>query len=302
VGLGSATTGVSGVATLATPFDTTGLGDRTIGFRVLHPTGGPPGAHRHSQSTSGCADLVILRADPLPDGTLSYTQGYYGSSPEGEALVESLVDAETCEAISSALVAVGVAGATECSDESSRAALAYLLTGPVGPGPERPSGFLPSGFAPGQNLAAQLVALLLNLRLGVVLGEDEHPLAGGYLLNLDPVLDLVGGVAAGYVDPLLATGGPLGSCTDAAPLDGVCDAGTALLSPLGEKVAELDAAGTTVDDLVAAALALLVSGAESIELHGVPLGRGDLTGLLGLANESYDEGDPTGFVTAFDAD
>ncbi len=302
VGLGSASTNASGVATLATPFDTTGLGGRTVGFRVLHPTGGPPGPHRYAQSTSECTDLVITHADPLPDGAVGYTQGYFGSSPEGEALVASLVDAETCLAITTALEATGVPGATDCSDAEARAALAFLLTGPVGPGPERPRGFLPSGFAPGQNLVAQLVALLLNLELGAVLPDGEQPLAGAWFLNVDPILDLVDGVPAGWVDPIVRTGGALGSCVDAAPADSRCDGGSVLLSALGQKAAALDAAGTTVDDVVAAAFALLVGGADAVELRGVPLERGELTGLLGLLNESYDEGDPTGFVTAFDAD
>ena len=301
-GLGHATTNAAGVATLATPFDTTGLGGSTIGFRVLHPTGGPSGPHRWAQSTSECANLEITRGDPFPDGTLSYTQGYYGSSPDGEASVESLLDADTCEAIASALGSLDVAPATDCTEQGSRAALAYLLTGPVGPGPERPRGFLPSGFAPGHNLVAQLATLLLNLNYGAIAAEGEYPLEGGYYLNVDAVQDLVDGAPAGWVDPILATGGELGTCVDASPLDDVCDGGTVTFSGVGEEAAALDAAGTTVDELVAAAFAFLGSGLATTDLHGVDLDAGDLTALIGLVNESYDEGEPTGFVAAFDAD
>jgi len=53
---------------------------------------------------------------------------------------------------------------------------------------------------------------------------------------------------------------------------------------------------------VAATLGFLGSCLGSTDLHGVHLDAGDLTALLGLVNESYDEGNPTGFVTAFDAD
>ena len=87
-----------------------------------------------------------------------------------------------------------------------------------------------------------------------------------------------------------------------APADDVCDAGTLVLTPLGEKVLSLDEAGTTVSEIVAAAEVLLVSGNETVEVNGVTLTSGELTKLEGLINESYDEGEPTGFVTAYDAD
>ena len=45
-----------------------------------------------------------------------------------------------------------------------------------------------------------------------------------------------------------------------------------------------------------------MSGDASVDVNGVPLTRGDLTGILGLINESYDAGAISGFVTAFDAD
>lgn len=37
-------------------------------------------------------------------------------------------------------------------------------------------------------------------------------------------------------------------------------------------------------------------------VNGVSLTKGDLTQILGLINESFDEGAATGFVTAYDAD
>jgi len=259
-------------------------------------------AHPCGRVYFGALNLEITRGDPLPDGTLSYTQGYYGSSPEGEARVASLLDAPVCEDVASALGSIGIGLEADCSDAGSRAALAYLLTGPVGSGPERPRGFLPAGFAAGDNLVAQLVTVLLNLNYAAVAGEEEHPLERGYFLNVDPVLDLVDGAPAGWVDPVLTTGGALGACADASPLDGVCDDATLLLSGLGVRAAALDAAGTTVHELVAAAFEFLATGLASPEVHGVELAAGDLTALLGLVNESYDEGEPTGFVTAFDAD
>jgi hypothetical protein len=66
-------------------FDTTGLGGQTLGFRVHYVT--PGGRDAPGTSSSDCADITITReADPLPDDTLSYTQGFYGASPIGEDL------------------------------------------------------------------------------------------------------------------------------------------------------------------------------------------------------------------------
>src|SRR4030095_6116957 len=65
--------------------------------------------------------------------------------------------------------------------------------------------------------------------------------------------------------------------------DRVCDAAPTLTA-LGSKVAALDAApgGTTVQQILDAADSLIASGDETIVAHGVTLGRGDLTCILGL--------------------
>ena len=57
-----------------------------------------------------------------------------------------------------------------------------------------------------------------------------------------------------------------------------------------------------MQEILDAADSLISSGDPSITVNGVLLTRDDVTDILGLINESYDEGDPTGFVTAFDAD
>ncbi len=54
--------------------------------------------------------------------------------------------------------------------------------------------------------------------------------------------------------------------------------------------------------MLAAADSLLLSGDEDILVNHVILTQVDMTEILSLINESYDEGIPTGFVTAFDAD
>ncbi len=120
----------------------------------------------------------------------------------------------------------------------------------------------------------------------------------------------MGGVPSVIIfDPIITTGGELGACDDIAPADGECDGGTVALTALGEKVEDLDEttsgsepAGTTVQEILDAADDLLDSGPDPQNVNGAMLSAGDLTGILGLINESYDEGDPTGFVTAFDAD
>lgn len=279
-------------------FDTTGLGGTTIGFRTHFPAAG--GSHQPGQSASECADLVVLAAgDPLPDGTTSFTQGFYGSSPMGESVVALLIDEATCDEINVILGDLGEGLAIDCATAQGRAALAAFLTGEVGPGSD--DGFLPSGFGPGQNLAAQKITLLLNLNLGVVLEAPAVPILSGYFLNVDVVQDWVNGVPGAYLDPVFANPELYDVCDD-VDADMICDPGTLDLSPLGEAVADLDGAGTTVADILAAADALLASGDASIAVNGVILTRGDVTKILGLINESYDEGSPTGFVTAFDAD
>ena len=67
----------------------------------------------------------------------------------------------------------------------------------------------------------------------------------------------------------------------------------------GRKVENLDIAGTTVQD---AAGSLITNGNADIMVNGETLTRGAVTDILGLINQSYDEGNPIGFVTALDAD
>jgi hypothetical protein len=279
-------------------FDTTGLGGQTIGFRAHHPATG--NGHGDSQTMSNCYDLeIILALDPLPDGTTSYTQGFYGASPIGEAVVEHLMDETICSSINYILENAGVSG----TPYGCYSTLPLMLTGTVGPG--RDSGFLPSGFLPGQNMAAQMITLLLNLNLTYVLPADAFPLLGDYYINIDVVEDLFGNPPLPsdpptFVDPVLNIS-ELGSCID-ADADGACDANSETLTSLGNKVTDLDAAGTTVEDILNAAFNLLQSGALTIDVNGVTLTKGDLTQILGLVNESFDEGLATGFITAYDAD
>jgi hypothetical protein len=141
------------------------------------------------------------------------------------------------------------------------------------------------------------------------LNQDEPALESGFYINIDPVVDLVEGVPNGTIDPIITTNGELGSCTDSEP-DGVCDDGTVELTLLGEKVTDLDDAGTTVGDILIGADALLASAGgdltnfESLteDVNGVTLSWDEMTDILGLINESFDKGVPTGFVTATDVD
>ncbi len=282
----------------STSFSTAGLGGQTIGFRAHHPNSGGP--HGDSESKSDCFDLeIILALDPLPDGTTSYTQGFFGASPVGEAVVRYLMDEPTCGHINDILQQSGVQG----TPYSCYIDLPLLLTGTVGPGKD--NGFLPSGYSPGQNMAAQMITLMLNMNLAKILPDGAFPIYGSYYINIDVVEDLFGAppipsIPPTYIDPILKNPA-LGSCTD-VDADMVCDSGTIILSSLGSKVTALDAAGTTVQDILDAADTLLASGGTEVLVNGVILTKGDLTQILGLINESFDEGVPTGFVTAFDAD
>lgn len=289
-----------GSGKFSTAFSTTGLAGQTIGFRVHHPA--TAGSHGDSEAKSDCFDLqIILALDPLPDGTTSYTQGFYGASPDGEAVVGYLMDETTCARINYILEKSGVVGTPfECYS-----ALPLLLTGTVGAG--RDNGFLPSGFVPGQNLAAQMITLLLNLNLATGLPAGAIAMNGSYFINIDVVEDLFGNpplpsLPPTYVDPVLNIT-ELGACTD-LNTDGACDAGTVTLTSLGAKVAALDAAaaGTTMQNILDAGFSLLTWGSASVDVNGVTLTKGDLTQILGLINESFDEGVATGFVTAYDAD
>jgi hypothetical protein len=290
----------NGSGNFSTLFSTMGLGGQTIGFRAHHPA--TAGSHGDSETKSDCFDLqIILALDPLPDGTRSYTQGFYGASPVGEGVVENLIDETTCVRINYILEKAEVVGTPFECDNS----LPLFLTGTVGPG--RDNGFLPSGFLPGQNLAAQMITLLLNLNLANVLPAGAIPMNGSHYLNINVVEDLFGdpplpSVPPTYVDPVLNIS-ELGSCTDLNS-DNACDDGTVTLTNLGSKVAALDAAasGTTVQNILDAAVSLLTSGSASVTVNGVSLTKGDLTQIVGLINESFDEGIVNGFVTAYDAD
>jgi hypothetical protein len=290
----------NGSGQFTTNFNTTGLGGQIIGFRAHHPA--TAGSHGDSQTMSNCFNLLIIQVrDPLPDGSTSYTQGFYGASPIGEAVVEHLMDETTCASINYILEKVGVAG----TPYDCYSTLPLMLTGTVGPG--RDNGFLPSGFLPGQNIAAQMITLLLNLNLAYALPAGAIPINGNHFINIDVVEDLFGdppspSVPATYVDPVLNIA-ELGVCAD-LDADDACDAGTITLTSLGSKVTALDAApaGTTVQNILDAAVSLLTSGNVSIVVNGVTLTKGELTQILGLINESFDEGVATGFVTAFDED
>ena len=193
----------------------------------------------------------------------------------------------------------------DCSDAGYRGDLADFLVGEVGNvGGNNDGGFLPSGFNQ-YNLAAQTITLLLNLNLAAVLTGDDIPILESYFINIDPVTDLVGGVAGATYDPVATTGGKLGSCT----VSGTECTDVPVLSDLGMKVEALDmvAGGTTVGDILAAALVLLLTDTDPQTINGESCTEGDLKSIVGLINEAFDEDDSTGvditgFVTGFDAD
>jgi hypothetical protein len=287
-------------------FDTTGLGGETLGFRVHYVT--PGGMDAPGTTSSDCADLTITLGDPLPDDTLSYTQGFYGASPIGEDLVDQLIDESTCEAIREILNASGfddtaiAGGAIDCSVADDRDLVALFLTGTVGPGED--DGFLPAGNpsvnGPGLNLAAQKITLLLNLNLAAL---AEIPILSSYFINIDLVQDIVDGAPGPIVDPVFRNPDLYDFCVDTIP-DGedICDPGTLVLSALGDLAQALDDAGTTVEDVCDAAVAMIIDDLESVSVNGVDLTRDDMADILGLINESYDEGTPTGFITLGDVD
>jgi len=55
-------------------------------------------------------------------------------------------------------------------------------------------------------------------------------------------------------------------------------------------------------DILDAGCEMILEETETIEVNGVGLTRDDMNKIRGLINEAYDEGMPTGFVSAFDAD
>ncbi len=260
-------------------------------------------------------DLVCEEEDPLPDNATTFTQGFYGSSQNGEALVDDIIkaaDQSVCDEIVAILLALGFTeddigdGDIDCADDDDIDDLALFLTGDSGAGGGNDGGFLPSGGGGIGNLGAQKITLLLNLNLGPVLIGDDEPILAGYFINIDPVEDIVGGVPSGIIfDPVATNFDELGTCT----VSGTECTDAPVLNDLGEKVEDLDETtsgtepeGTTVQEILDAADDLLDGGGDPQDVNGVMLTQGDLTKILGLINESYDEGDPTGFVTAFDAD
>ncbi len=128
----------------------------------------------------------------------------------------------------------------------------------------------------------------------------------GYYLNIDPVPDPDGVM----VYPLDNTFGDeaLGTCGIGGLTVGLClDGGGAELTDLGYLVQLLDRAGTTVGDMLDAADDLLLQGATAtttidVGPGDVELTQLDVTNILSLINKSYDEGIPTGVVTAWDYD
>lgn len=276
------------------------------GFRAHYITGG--GAHKVGNNFSDPVNVTAADAgDPFPDGTITYTQGFYGASPIGELVVPALINNQSiCEDILDALTGVDTP-VFDCTTISGRADLAEFLTGELdtAEGLEDPEGFLPAGFVPGQNLAAQTITLLLNLNLAAVLGTGEFPIYEDYAINIDPVTDVPSGIT---YDPVFINQGELAdTCLD-GDADQICDPGF-VLSDLGLLVAALDEAvggtlaeGTTVGEILDAALTLLTSGTDPQDVNGVDLTAGDLTAIIGLINESYDDGVINGFVTAFDID
>ena len=120
----------------------------------------------------------VCAQDPLPDGTISYTQGFYGASQTGVPQVIVLIDPATetfvgtCDEIVDTLNNVGVtdadilgeAGPVDCTDANDRIDVADFLTG--GSKSASDGGFLPSGGGGIGNLAAQKITLLLNLNVG----------------------------------------------------------------------------------------------------------------------------------------
>lgn len=190
-----------GEPALSVEFDTAGLGGQTLGFMVHFIPGGkdgPKGKDSPGNSFSSCVDLAITLPDPLPDETLSYGQGFYGSSPTGEAVVDQLIHEQACIVINDILVGILVDNGFDplaCVTEEDFDSLALFLTGEVGSqGGNNDDGFLPAGNpsenGSGLNLTAQKITLLLNLNLDVL---EEHPILPDYFINIDTVQDFVAG-------------------------------------------------------------------------------------------------------------
>jgi len=282
-------------------------------------------------------DNVNIRMNsPLPEHTVSWTQGYYHNDGEVltcEVLLEMnrysddrmSVDAITgiTEILASLSVGVdlSVENLAEVTNRNDVNRLCSFLVGDQGG--QDDCSFLTAGklldengrCKPKSNLAAQDITLRLNLNLDLVYGEwgvdddvEFRPIYLDYYLNIDPVPD-----PAGYiVYPLQNTYGEeaLGTCgTVDATIAGLCATGLAEMTDLGTLVQQLDygrdGAGTTVGDMLLAADTLLMAGATvetTYDINGVELTQLDVTNILSLINKSYDEGVPTGVVTAWDYD
>lgn len=243
----------------------------------------------------GISNLTVCEDPP----EVSFTQGFFGGSPIGEAMVAGLINDDNCADINTILASVGAIEETlDCvvPAEETESALSHFLTGTVGAGKEKGDeiGFLPGGSAPNHNLAAQEITVLLNMEL-------EGGINVGNFLNIDVVDGL---------DPILTTGGQLGTCLDLLPLepDGICDNFTITLNALGDVVALLDAEVTAVGDVLDVADAYIeleganVDPTDTVFINGVGVTVEQLTKILGMINESYDAGTPTGFVTISDVD
>ncbi len=292
-------------------FDTTGLGGSVIGFQSHYI----PMGSGYAQSKSECVDLLLTDHQALPQGTTTYGQGYYGQAQQGELDTCAILEAMDSDPLAEMRVNA-VSGITailslesfsiDVTTLDSVASLCSFLVEADEVNGNSDGGFLPAGKVDGKpvsNLAAQDITLRLNLNLDGVYGAwgDEgvefRPLEIGYYLNIDPVPDPDGVM----VYPLETTDGALGTCVDGDVPD-FCEAGTATLTDLSLKIIDLDAAETTIGEILAAADSLLLSGEDDISVNRVTLTRGDLTEILSLINESYDEGIPTGFVTNGDPD
>ena len=264
-----------------------------VGLGSYGLSGRPYTVEVHFVGTSGgnndwawVDNVNITRESPLPRGTVSYTQGFYGQSPRGEAMdceILATMDANplgtmsvdavsgitailASPSVSVDMASVGVDVDTLESEDVHR--LCLFLVGEIGTdGGNNDGGFLPAGKVDGHpvsNLASQDIALRLNLNLDGIYGTwgDEgvefRPIELGYYLNIDPVPDPDGVM----VYPLANTFGDeaLGTCGIGGLTVGLCaDGSGAELTDLGALVQRLDRAGTTVGDMLLAADDLLMA-------------------------------------------
>ncbi len=299
--------------------------------------------HFKGTSTGGrdwaWVDNVNIRMNsPLPEHTVSWTQGYYHNDGEVltcDVLAEmsrdplAAMNVEAITGITTILASPSVdvdisASAEDFEEVTTPRDVTRLCSFLVGDqGGQDDCSFLTAGklldengrCKPKSNLAAQDITLRLNLNLDLVYGEwgvdddvEFRPIYLDYYLNIDPVPDPAGFM----VYPLQNTYGDeaLGACgTVDATIAGLCAAGLAEMTDLGALVQRLDygrgGAGTTVGDMLLAADTLLMAGATvetTYNINGVELTQLDVTNILSLINKSYDKGVPTGVVTAWDYD